>query len=263
MSMLELFQLENRVAIITGGAGDLGSAFGLALAKSGARVALADINREAADKRAQVIRAEGHDCMAVALDVTSEDSAAAMAKTVAEKFGGIDILVNAAALMKEIPDYSVMGIDLDWWNKVMAINVNGPLVCSRAVVPYMKNRAEKDDGYFGKIINITSGGAFMPSGVYGASKLALVSLTASLARELAAGRINVNALAPGHMDTASGDAARGDNPALVAALEHMVPLKTFGKPDDLFGALIYLSSAASNWVTGQNLNTDGGWIMRL
>lgn len=263
MSMLELFQLENRVAIITGGAGDLGSAFGLALAKAGAKVALADINKDIADQRAAAIAAQGYDCIGVAVDVSSEDSAAAMAKAVADRFGRIDILVNAAALMKEIPDYSVMGIDMAWWNKVMTINLNGPLVCSRAVVPYMKKNAEADAGYFGKIINITSGGAFIPSGVYGASKLALVSLTASLGRELAASRINVNALAPGHMDTASGDVSRGDNPGLVAALEQMVPLKTFGKPDDLFGALIYLSSAASNWVTGQNLNTDGGWIMRL
>jgi NAD(P)-dependent dehydrogenase (short-subunit alcohol dehydrogenase family) len=263
MSISEMFQLDNRVAIVTGGAGDLGSAFGLALARAGAKVALADIDHAAAEKRAQKIAADGYECFAVSLDVTSEESAASMAKKVADQLGRIDILVNAAALMKEIPDYKVMNIDMEWWSRVMRINVDGPLVCSRAVVPYMKANLKTDQQYFGKIINITSGGAFFPSGVYGASKLALVSLTTSLATELAQSNINVNALAPGHMDTASGDAARGDNPGLVQALEHMVPLKSFGKPEDLFGALIYLASSASNWVTGQNLNTDGGWVMRL
>lgn len=263
MTITDMFKLDGRVAIITGGGGDLGSAFGLALAKAGAKVALADINLAVAEQRARLIAEQGFDVIGVAVDVSSEESAGAMARQVAERFGRIDILVNAAALMKEIPDFSVMGINLDWWNKVMTINVAGPLVCTRAVAPYMQRNAEADPEYFGKIINITSGGAFIPSGVYGASKLALVSLTVSLAHELAGSRINVNALAPGHMDTASGDVGRADNPAMVAALEQMVPLKTFGKPEDLFGALLYLSSPASNWVAGQNLNTDGGWIMRL
>ena len=263
MTITDMFKLDGRVAIITGGGGDIGSAFGFALARAGALRALADINLAVAEERAGLIAEQGFDAIGVAVDVASEDSAAAMARQVAERFGRIDILVNAAALMKEIPDYRVMSMDLDWWNRVMTINLTRPLVCTRAVAPYMIKNAEADPDYFGKIINITSGGAFIPSGVYGASKLGLVSLTASLGHELAASRINVNAIAPGHMATPSGDAARGDNPAMVAALEQMVPLKTFGKPDDLFGALLYLCSPASNWVTGQNLNTDGGWIMRL
>lgn len=262
MTTSSLFDLQDRVAIITGGAGDLGSAFGLALASCGAKIVLADLNLEQAKVRAQSIADQGFDCLALELDVTCESSANDMAKAVNEHFGRIDILVNAAALMKEIPEYRVLNIDLDWWQKVMQINLQGPLVCARAVVPYMKS-LDNSQGQFGKIINITSGGAFFPTGVYGASKLALVSLTTTLATELAPLNINVNALAPGHMDTASGDAARGDNAALIEMVKQMVPLKPFGSPSDLFGALIFLSSAASNWTTGQNLNIDGGWVMRL
>lgn len=263
MSVSEFFNINGRVAIVTGGAGDLGSAFGLILAKAGAKVVLADINKSLADEQANKIAMQGFECVGAQLDVTCEKSAVEMANSVAKKYGSIDILVNAAALMKEIPEYSVIGIDMDWWDKVMKINVAGPLICSRAVVPFMKKQQEQNNSYFGKIINITSGGAFIPSGVYGASKLALVSLTTSLAKELASLNINVNAIAPGQMNTASGDAARGDNPAMIAALEQMVPLKSFGSPNDLFGALMFLSSSASDWVTGQNINVDGGWIMRL
>lgn len=252
-----MFDLTGKVAVITGGGGDLGFAFGRALAAEGAQVALADINPQAAADKAALLSAEGQEAMGVAVDVTSEESTHAMAGAVVERFGRIDILVNAAALMKEIPTYSTLALERSWWDRIIAVNLTGPLLCARAVAPYMK------DAGAGKIINITSGGAFMPSGVYGVTKLGLVSLTASLAKELGQFGVNVNALAPGQMDTASGDAARGGSDAMVKALEPFVPLKVLGQTDDLIGTLIFLASSASDWVTGQNISVDGGWIMRL
>ena len=113
----------------------------------------------------------------------------------------------------------------------------------------------------GKIINQSSGGAFKPSGVYGVSKLGLVSLTATLASELAPDNINVNAIAPGFVKTEAG--IRATPEAMTPIVEQMVPLKGFGETDDVMGALLYLASSASDWVTGQTLNVDGGWVMRI
>src|SRR5690606_10852568 len=209
--------LTNKVAIVTGGAGDIGSVFCRALAQAGARVVLTDLNGDLAKAKAETLRGEGLECTGIALDVTSEDSANAAAAFAAEKYGSVDILVNAAALMKEIPTMEPLDLSLEWWNRVINVNLTGPLVCVRAVVPYMKKAGS------GKIINITSGGAFQPSGVYGVTKLGLVSLTTSLATTLGADNINVNAIAPGHMDTSSGHEARHHNEALVKALDAVVP----------------------------------------
>ena len=146
-------------------------------------------------------------------------------------------------------------LPIDFWDKVLRINLTGSLICVQAVLPSMKGRGS------GKIINQTSGGAFGPSGVYGVSKLGLVSLTVSLARELAPNKINVNAIAPGFVRTEAG--IKSTPEAMTAMVEQMVPLKGFGETDDVVGALLYLASSASDWVTGQTLNVDGGWIMRI
>ena len=250
--------LDSKVAFVTGAAGDLGSAFARALAQAGAKVVLADLNGEAAEAKASALNAEGLDCAGIACDVTSEEAVNAAIKFAADKYGSLDILVNAAALMKEIPTLNVLELDLKWWNKVMQVNLNGPLHCIRAAAPYMKKAGR------GKIINIASGGAFIPSGSYGVSKLGLVSLTATLAKELGPHNINVNNIAPGHMDTSSGHDARGENDAMIVqALDHVVPLKTLGQAEDLLGGLLFLASSDSDWITGQTLNIDGGWITRL
>ena len=177
-----------------------------------------------------------------------------MAQAAAERFGSLDILVNNAALMAEIMGQGTLTtIPMEMWHRSLAVNLTGPLLCTRAVVPYM---AEK--GY-GKIINQSSGGAFLPSAHYGLTKLGLVSMTMSLAKELAPQGIRVNAIAPGWVNTDAG--LRTTPPEVRAAIGASIPFP-FGDPEDLVGGLVYLASAASDWVTGHTLNIDGGWIPR-
>jgi NAD(P)-dependent dehydrogenase (short-subunit alcohol dehydrogenase family) len=248
--------LSDRAAIVTGGAGGFGRAYSRALAQAGARVALADIDAQSVHSAAGELAAEGLQCIGLELDVTSEQSVTAMVDSAAEYLGGVDILVNNAALMSEIPFAQPLSeLSTEIWERVLRVNLTGPFLCAKAVVPHMKQRGG------GKIINQSSGGAFGPSGIYGVSKLGLVSLTVSLARELAPYRINVNAIAPGFVRTEAG--LRSASPELEASIKQMVPLKGWGETDDVTGALLYLASSASDWVTGQTFNIDGGWVMRI
>ena len=146
------------------------------------------------------------------VDITDPDAAAAMVQRATDEFGGVDILINNAALMKEIPMRSILTLPLDWWDRVMKVNVMGALVCSRAVVPSMLERGG------GRIINQVSGGAFIPGGVYSISKLALVSLTATLATELGPRGINVNAIAPGFVADEAGYESLGKDDPIRAAI---------------------------------------------
>jgi NAD(P)-dependent dehydrogenase (short-subunit alcohol dehydrogenase family) len=189
--------------------------------------------------------------------VTSEESAQEMAARSIEAFGGIDILVNNAALMAEPPQVSLLEYPLDWWNRILAVNLTGALVCSRACVPSMIERGG------GKIINQSSGGAFVNGRPYGISKLALVSLTYGLARDLGEYRICVNAIAPGAIETDAGLSIFPVGHPWRERMHELTPIKLAAQPKDLFGALIFLASSASDWVTGQCLNVDGGWIMRF
>ena len=152
--------LEGKVAIITGGAGGIGSVFGRELARRGAAVVLADLNGDGARKQAEGIAAEGRRAAGADLDVTDRSSADAVVNLTTEQFGGVDILVNSAALMAEIPYSPLSDFPLDWWDRVMAVNVRGPLVCSQAAIPAMTERGG------GRIVNIASAGAFMAGGVY-------------------------------------------------------------------------------------------------
>ena len=149
-------RLDDKVAIVTGAGGGFGVAYSRALAESGARVVLADVNLEAATSAAKDLEGEGHDCIAVGADVASEESAAEMAAAAIDRFGGIDILVNNAGLMSEIPfGQPLSELSIDFWDKVMRINLTGPLICIQAVLPSMKERGS------GKIL-VTSATASPP-----------------------------------------------------------------------------------------------------
>jgi NAD(P)-dependent dehydrogenase (short-subunit alcohol dehydrogenase family) len=246
--------LRGKVAIVTGAGGGIGKAYARGLAEAGAAVVLADVAIEAARANAAELEREGHSALALRSDVSDEASVAEMARATAERFGAIDVLVNNAALMAEVVGKGgLTDIPMEVWHRTLAVNLTGPLLCIRAVVPHMKKQG------YGKIINQTSGGAFLPSQHYGVSKLGLVSLTISLAHELAPHGIRVNAIAPGWVNTDAG--LRSAPPEVRKAIGAAIPFP-FGEPEELVGGLVYLASAASDWVTGHTLNIDGGWISR-
>ena len=257
MKASELFDLSGKVAVITGGAGSIGMTYGRALGEAGASVVLADVDEGAATKGADELEGDGFDAIGVAVDVRDLESARAMARAAVDAFGGIDILVNNAAIMRDLPQYGLSNIPVDEWNRVMDVNLRGPLLCSQAVLPAMLERGG------GRIINGLSAGAFSRGGIYGISKYALHSLTANLASELGPQGINVNAIAPGLVAAESGYISLAKDSPIRSAIEAGIPGKKSGPPEDLVGTLLLLCSSAGDWINGQSISVDGGWVMRL
>lgn len=257
LSTQQRFDLAGRVAVITGGAGAIGTVYGRALAEAGAAVALADLNGDAAAAAAAKLVADGYSAIGVALDITDPTSAAAMAATVTERLGGIDILVNNAALMSELPPSRLVDLPIDWFERAMRVNVMGAVVCSKAVMESMLARGG------GRIINGSSAGGFIPGGIYSVTKYALHSVTVNLASELGPFGINVNSIAPGLVESESGYKSLPEDAPLRAAIESGIPGKKHGPPDDLVGTLLLLCSSAGDWINGQTIGVDGGWAKRL
>jgi len=257
MTAVDRFRLEGKVAIVTGGAGGIGRVYARALAEAGGAVVLADLDGDGAAAEAAKLAADGHRAIGTAVDITDPGTAAAMVQSAVEHFGGVDILVNNAALMAEIPRTTLTDLPLEWFERVLRVNVMGAVVCAKAVKASMIERGG------GRIINQVSAGAFLPGGIYGISKLALVSATADLARELGPRGINVNAIAPGLVEDDAGFRSLGPADPMRAAIAGAIPGKKMGPPSDLVGALLLLASSAGDWINGQTLSVDGGWIMRL
>ena len=253
----QLFDLTGKVAVVTGGAGGIGTVYGRALAEAGAAVALADLDGGGARAAAEKLAPEGHRAIGVQLDITDPGSAAAMAEAVTARFGGIDILINNAALMSEIPRSSLLDLPTEWFERVLRVNVMGAVVCTKAVRDSMVSRGG------GRIINGSSAGAFMAGGIYGISKLALHSVTVNLAQELGPLGINVNGIAPGLVEDEAGYRSLGKDDPIRGMLAATIPGKKQAPPGDLVGTLLLLCSKAGAWINGQTISVDGGWIRRL
>ncbi|TAL04445.1 MAG: SDR family oxidoreductase [Rhodospirillaceae bacterium] len=255
---VDQFRLAGKVAVVTGAGGrgnSIGRAYAFGLANAGAAVVIADINAVGAKTVSDEIVAAGGKAIAVGVDITKPDSVAQMVKAATDAFGGIDILVNNAALMVEVAGATV-DIPIPEWNRIMEVNLTGALICAQAVIPVMRQRGG------GKIVNQISGGAFPATSVYGVSKLALVGLTTMLARSLGRDKINVNAIAPGNTMSDAGRQLTPDDSPFVKFLEMTVAMRARGQPDELVGTLLLLCSQAGDWITGQVIHVDGGWILR-
>ena len=246
-------RFENTVAIVTGSAGGIGEAYVRALAREGAAVVVADIDARRGSVVAADIAAQGGHSLFVATDVSSVEAAEAAAEAAMRAFGRIDFLVNNAALFAGMRLDPLVSVDLGYYRRFMDINMNGALVMTRAVLPHMQRQG-------GAIVNQTSTAAHMAYGMYSVAKYALNGLTFALARELGPLGIRINGIAPGPTDTPALHGNATD--AQLAAILATMPIARLGQPEDLVGAVLFLLSDESRWVTGHVLNVDGGQWMR-
>jgi 3-oxoacyl-[acyl-carrier protein] reductase len=244
--------LQGRIALVTGAAQGIGRAVSLELARAGATLAVADINEE---KLAQVeaeIQALGGTAAAFRLDVSNQESIEAGAKTILERFGKVEILVNNAGITR---DELMMKMKRADWDLVLAINLTGPFLLTQALLrPMIKNR-------WGRIINMASvvGRAGQAGQVnYAASKAGLIGLTKSLAREVASRGITVNAVAPGYIETPM--TAVLDEKVSAAMLAN-IPLGRRGTDQDIAQVVKFLASDAASYITGHVLDVNGGMFM--
>lgn len=244
-----------KVAIVTGAGGGIGEDYARRLASLGAAVVVADINEEGAGRVVAAIEAAGGQAAAIRADVSSEESVKAMAAFAAERFGGIDMLVNNAAIYGGMQMHSMMDVPYDYWRKFMSVNVDGCLLATRAVAPYMEKRGG------GAIVNQSSSAAWLSrAGYYGIAKLALNGITQNMAMELGPKNIRVNAIAPGPTDTEATRTSTSEG--LVDSIVATLALPRMGKVSDMSDALVFLLSDQAGWITGQILCVDGGFIMR-
>ena len=248
-----MFNLDGKVALITGGNGGIGLGMAQGLARAGARVVIAARNAQKSAEAVASLQALGSDSFALEADVTNEASVAALFAQVAERCGRLDILVNNAGTTVRKP---VDQLALAEWNQVMDTNLTSAFLCCRAAHPLMKQAGG------GKIINIGSmmsifGAPYAPA--YGASKGGIVQLTRAMAASWAADQIQVNAILPGWIATDLTQAAREQVPGLNERVIARTAAGRWGQPADLAGTAVFLASAASDFVTGTAIPVDGGY----
>jgi NAD(P)-dependent dehydrogenase (short-subunit alcohol dehydrogenase family) len=243
----------DKVVVVTGAAQGIGEAYAKALGAEGAAVVVADLNDESGERVAKEIEAAGGRAFYVHTDVSSAESADAMVDRVVGELGGIDGLVNNAAIYGDMQFDLLISVDWDYYRKFMAVNMDGALVMTRAVYPHLQSRGG------GSIVNQSSTAAYLYSGFYGLAKVGVNGLTQQLAHELGGMNIRVNAIAPGPTDTEATRVQAGD---AAKDLVKSLAIKRMGQPDDLVGACLFLLSDESSWVTGQIIAVDGGQTFR-
>jgi 3-oxoacyl-[acyl-carrier protein] reductase len=247
-----MINLAGKTALITGGGRGIGKEIALRIAQAGADVAICDIDIATAQATAKEIEALGRRSLPLCADVSKADDVGVMFSSFLQTFGRIDILVNNAGITR---DSLIMRMKEEDWDLVLSVNLKSAfLCCKEAARPMIKNRC-------GKIVNIASVVGLMGNAGqanYAASKGGLISLTKTLARELAGRNIQVNAVAPGYIKTPMTDRLPED---VKLKFTEQIPMAAFGTPGQVADAVLFFCSALSDYITGQTLPVDGGLVM--
>lgn len=244
--------LGDKVAIVTGAAQGIGRAIALLLAKEGAHLVVSDINLPKAQETAQEIEALGRKALPIQVNVVRLEDVEKMVTAVIEHFGRVDILVNNAGITR---DRLILRMTEEDWDAVLDVNLKGTFNCTKAVLRHMAKQKS------GKIVSIASVVGEMGNagqGNYAASKAGVIGFTKSMAREFAQRGININAVAPGYIETAMTEAIPE---AAREEWKKWIPMQRFGQPEDVAQAVLFLVSEASSYITGQVLNVNGGIYM--
>jgi len=251
-----MFDLKNKVAIVTGARRGMGKAHALLLAKSGAKVLLSDISQEECQLVADEIKKAGGEAMAVKCDVSNKDEVEKMIKAAVDKWGKIDILVNNAGICQFKPFLEITEED---WDRTIDINLKGYFLCAQAAAREMAKQKS------GAIVNIASivmgqmGKGMAGLSHYSASKGGIAALTKTLALELAPCNIRVNTIAPGAIDTPMSASAK-DDPKMLEQTLAVIPLHRMGKAEEISNTVLFLVSDDSSYITGSIVVVDGGWL---
>lgn len=255
MSIKKLFDLEGKIAIVTGSSKGIGKAIAEALAEYGAQVVVSSRSQEAVDAVADEFKAKGLEAVGIACHVGDEEQRKALISKTVDRYGGVDILINNAATN---PVYAPLeGVDDPVFDKIMDVNVKACFSFAKLCFPYMKEKKK------GSIINIASVEGLKPNmglGLYGVSKAALIMLTKSQASEWGKYGIRTNAICPGLIKTKFSQAL-WSNEQLMKQVENHLPLRRAADPVEMAGLAVYLASDASSFTTGAILNSDGGHML--
>ena len=244
-------RLENKVAVVTGGAQGIGKEYCLGMAREGAAVVIADMDVSGGKEVEREISAADGTALFVQTDVASKSDTDAMVKRTVDAFGTVDVLVNNAAILDGEP---VVEITEEKWDRQFAVNAKGTLFCAQSVAAVMMPKKS------GKIVNISSIGALAAQPglcAYHSTKAAVLTITRSLALELMSYNIQVNSVVPGTTNTGMAERAM-ENPDFNRLVVDPIPMGRLGKPTELLGAVLYFSTDDSNYCTGQTLIVDGG-----
>ncbi|MBW1763800.1 MAG: glucose 1-dehydrogenase [Deltaproteobacteria bacterium] len=251
--MTDIFSLKGKIAVVLGGAGGIGVGLAKGLGRAGATVIVSDLNQESLDKVAAAIAEEsGVETCGLTADLTSEESVESLVNAVVEKFGTVDIMVNASGLNLKRP---ALEYPVEDWQKMFDINVRGVMIACKYFARVMKEKKK------GKIINLSSvreiRGYTGGNSAYVATKAAVGMFSKTLALELAEFNINVNCIGPALIITPGTIHIKND-PELAKKYAALIPMGRLGEPEDLVGTCVFLASSASDFMSGQTLFVDGG-----
>jgi len=244
--------IENKIAIVTGGAGGIGSAIVQRLAREGAKIAVADIDGQAAQERAAEVIATKGDAVSIVADVTNKQSVERMVKATKDRWGRIDILVNVAGGADRKPVVDMTAQD---WDHIVDMNLKSVFLCSQAVLPTMLKQK------YGKIVNISSIYGFTGNATrssYAAAKAGVATFTKSLALEVVHDGINVNAVAPGRITTPRVRSHYSDQAWAEAVAQ--IPMGRTGTPEEIASAVLFLVTDENKYITGQTIHVNGAWL---